>query len=395
MNITPPKYVRQVLKTIQSRGHLAYIVGGCVRDMILGIQPQDWDICTSALPEQVMEMFPDSRPTGIKHGTVTVNINSKSLEVTTFRSEGKYTDHRHPEAVTFVGDLTTDLSRRDFTMNAIAVPLDGLVADPFRGTEDIKNAIIRCVGEPEQRFEEDALRMFRALRFAARLDFEIEENTYSAIFKKAYLAEKLAAERVRDEVEKMLLTKSPQIIHELISLGLMDSYIIRKLPDEKMLCPMADLPRKAVVRWMALCAVLEKYECIQSTEAFLLKLRLDSRSIKCCMDGTKILRSQMPSSPVGWKRLLNRYGVDTVSCAAQCSDVFYGGSRQKELKNILKSGECFSMKHLAVTGDDLLGLGFQGRDLGEMLNFLLDYVMEFPDNNQKELLLGLVKSTEE
>ena len=148
-NISPPKYVKHILVTLQSRGHAAYLVGGCVRDMILGVQPQDWDVCTSALPEQTLEIFPGSRPTGLKHGTVTVCVNSRSVEVTTFRSDGSYADHRHPDAVSFVGDLTTDLSRRDFTMNAIALSADGMIADPFDGVNDIAKRTIRCVGEPK------------------------------------------------------------------------------------------------------------------------------------------------------------------------------------------------------------------------------------------------------
>ena len=198
--ITPPKHVKHIMITLQARGHTVCLVGGCVRDMILGVQPQDWDICTSALPEQVMEIFPHSRPTGLKHGTVTVIENSKSVEVTTFRSESSYSDHRHPDSVSFVGDLTADLSRRDFTMNAIAIHTDGLVSDPFGGMDDIKNKLIRCVGDPEKRFEEDALRMFRAIRFSARLGFAIEPETRAAISKKAPLAAALAAERVRDEI---------------------------------------------------------------------------------------------------------------------------------------------------------------------------------------------------
>ena len=142
--INPPKYVRQILFTLQARGHLAYLVGGCVRDVIMEITPQDWDICTSALPEEVLELFPGSVPTGIRHGTVTVVIGSKSSEVTTFRTEGDYRDHRRPDSVTFVSDLITDLSRRDFTMNAIALPPDGLVADPFGGVDDIKNTAAGC-----------------------------------------------------------------------------------------------------------------------------------------------------------------------------------------------------------------------------------------------------------
>ena len=206
-NITPPKHVLQVLRSLKARGYVAYLVGGCVRDMVLGVHPNDWDICTSALPEQVLEVFPHARPTGIRHGTVTVDINSRHVEVTTFRSEGDYADHRHPSTVHFVGELTTDLSRRDFTMNAMALSPDGLLLDPYGGLEDIRRRCIRCVGEAPERFEEDALRMFRALRFSARLDFSIAEDTLAAISQKAPLASSLAAERVRDEVEKTLLTK--------------------------------------------------------------------------------------------------------------------------------------------------------------------------------------------
>ena len=393
--ITPPKYVKHIMITLQARGHAVCLVGGCVRDMILGVQPQDWDICTSALPEQVMEIFPNSRPTGLKHGTVTVTENSKSVEVTTFRSEGEYTDHRHPDSVSFVGDLTADLSRRDFTMNAIAVHTDGLVSDPFGGMDDIKNKLIRCVGEPEKRFEEDALRMFRAIRFSARLGFAIEPETRAAIEKKAPLAATLAAERVRDETEKILLARQPELIFDLISAGLLDRYLLRRLSDDALLRRISALPRKALPRWAAFSRILQQNGCIGSPTDFLLSLRLDSRTIRCCADCAALLEQAPPDSSVEWKRLLSRKGVDTVTCAAQCSDALRGGESQKALKAVLKSGECFSMKHLAVTGDDLLALGIHGRQLGEMLKFLLDYVMEYPENNKRELLLSLAKYSEE
>lgn len=394
-NISPPKYVKHILVTLQSRGHAAYLVGGCVRDMILGVQPQDWDVCTSALPEQTLEIFPGSRPTGLKHGTVTVCVNSRSVEVTTFRSDGSYADHRHPDAVSFVGDLTTDLSRRDFTMNAIALPPDGLVADPFGGVDDIRNKMIRCVGYPELRFEEDALRMFRALRFSARLGFEIETETLAAIKKKAPLAASLAPERVRDEVEKILLTPSPETVYTLIELGLLDVFLIKRMPEPWRLHRLRTLPRKAMPRWAALCCALEKFGCISSAEELLSALRLDSRTIRCCSDAALLVKKPKPADSVTWKRFLCQYGVDSVSCAAQCWDAFTGGSSMRELRMLLKSGECFSMKHLAVSGDDLLELGLRGRELGDMLRFLLDYVMEYPANNRRELLLTLARGTEE
>ena len=374
-NISPPKYVRQVLRSLQARGHVAYLVGGCVRDMALGVRPHDWDICTSALPEQVMEVFPGALPTGLKHGTVTVRINSRSVEVTTFRSEENYVDHRHPETVRFVGELTTDLSRRDFTINAMALSPDGLLMDPFGGLTDLEHRCIRCVGSPELRFEEDALRMFRALRFSARLDFSIEEATLAAIEKKAHLASALAAERIRDEVEKTLLTPRPETVGLMQHLGLLDGFLCARadaLPELKLL---TKLPRKALDRWMALCVILRRRGLISSVEDFLTALRLDSRTIRCCSDGAALLEGRKPHNAPEWKRLLQRWGVDTVSCAARCRDALDGGSSSRKLKSVLKSGECFSMKHLAISGDDLAALGLKGRELGEMLNFLLDYVI--------------------
>ena len=393
--INPPKYVRQILFRLQARGHLAYLVGGCVRDVIMEITPQDWDICTSALPEEVLELFPGSRPTGLRHGTVTVMIGSKSAEVTTFRTEGDYRDHRRPDSVTFVSDLITDLGRRDFTMNAIALSADGMLADPFDGVRDIKNRCIRCVGKPALRFVEDALRMFRALRFSARLGFTIEYDTLTAIEECARLASELAPERVRDEVEKILLTARPDTMSAAISFGLMDDYISGtgwKMPN---LADIAGMPRKPLARWVTFSIMLRKYGYIPSAAEFLAKLRLDGRTIRCCADAETLVNTEPPTDSLGWKRMLNRYGVDTVTCAVQAYAVIMGVDCEKELRAVLKSGECFSLKHLAVTGDDLLSLGLKGPELGEMLKFLLEYVMEYPDNNKREILLELAKYSEE
>lgn len=393
--INPPKYVRQILFGLQARGHLAYLVGGCVRDVIMNITPQDWDICTSALPEEVMELFPGSRPTGLEHGTVTVIIGSKSAEVTTFRTEGDYRDHRRPDSVTFVSDLITDLGRRDFSMNAIALSADGMLADPFDGVSDIEKRCIRCVGNPKLRFTEDALRMFRALRFSARLGFTIEYDTLSAIEECAELASELAPERVRDEVEKILLTTRPETMSAAISFGLMKRYISGAGWKTPNFADLASMPRKPLSRWVAFSIMLRKYGYIPSASEFLKQLRLDGRTIRCCTDAEVLLSQDPPSDSLGWKKLLNRYGVDTVTCAVQAYFVIMGIDCEKELRAVLKSGECFSLKHLAVTGDDLLSLGLKGPELGEMLKFLLEYVMEYPENNKREILLELAKYSEE
>ena len=387
--IAPPKYVRQILFTLQGHGYPAYLVGGCVRDMLLEHRPHAWDICTGALPEQVMALFPGSRPTGLAHGTVTVVLGSRQVEVTTFRTEGGYADHRHPDRVAFVSELTEDLSRRDFTMNAIALAADGLLADPFGGVEDIREKRIRCVGEPARRFEEDALRMLRALRFSAKLGFTIEINTLLAMQEKAPLAATLAAERVREELEKLLLTDAPETVHPLMEMGLLDAYLRDRPLFSPLFRKLRRLPRKALYRWAGLSVLLCRLGCIDSAEDFLRSLRLDSRSIRCCAAAEQLLRQPLPTTPLAWKKALHAWEVPGVSCAAAVSDALYGGQSQKALRAVLRSGECFSLKHLAVSGDDLLALGLRGRALGEMLNFLLDYVMEYPENNRRELLLSL------
>ena len=394
-NISPPKYVRQVLFAIQSRGHMVCLVGGCVRDMILGIQPNDWDICTSALPQQILEIFPDSLTHGIQHGTVTVRQNSHLVEVTTFRSEGVYIDHRHPGAVSFVGDLTVDLSRRDFTMNAIAIPPDGMVTDPFGGIGDIENRLVRCVGEPEQRFEEDALRMFRALRFSAKLNFAIEEKTMAAIREKAPLAAGLSAERVCQELEKTLMTQRPEMIFTMMELGLLDNYLRQRPQNDDKFRRLGQVNKKAPDRWCALCVALLEQEAIDSAEDFLRRLHLDSRTIRCCADSVEILKRPLPETVPDWKRLLRRWGVDAASRAAACRDGLEGGNYRQQLRSVLKSGECFSMDSLAVSGEDLMACGLKGKQIGQMLSFLLDYVMDHPESNRRELLLSLACATEE
>ena len=387
--ITPPKYVRQVLFTLQGRGYPAYLVGGCVRDLLLERRPHDWDICTAALPEQVLALFPDSQPGGRRPGAVTVAIGSRRVEVTSFHTDAEEGEHRNPDRVAFVGELTEDLRRRDFTMNSIALAADGLLADPFGGVQDIREKRIRCVGEPALRFEEDPLRMLRALRFSAKLGFTIEINTLLAIQDKAPLAAALPPERVREELEKMLLTEAPETVQPLMEMGLLDAYLRDRPAAGPQWRRLRRLPRRALYRWAGLSVLLCRFGAIKSVGDFLRALQLDERSIRCCEAAEQLLREPLPDTPFGWKKALHTWEVQGVSCAAAVSDALYGGQSGRELRAVLRSGECFSLKHLAVTGEDLLALGLRGRDLGEMLNFLLEYVMEFPENNRRDLLLSL------
>ena len=216
-----PGGVRACLDTLRRTGHAAYPVGGCVRDLLLGRTLGDFDVCTDARPERVMELFPHTVPTGLRHGTVTVRTEDGPVEVTTFRREGGYADGRHPDAVDFDATLAEDLARRDFTVNAMALDENGMVIDRYGGQTDLFRSVIRCVGDPDRRFAEDALRMLRAVRFAAQLGFSIEKGTLDAIRRSARRAENLSGERIKAELEKILLSPRPELAGELLRLGLL------------------------------------------------------------------------------------------------------------------------------------------------------------------------------
>lgn len=385
--ISPPKYVITVLRRLESHGYSAYLVGGCVRDIIMCRRPNDWDICTSALPEQVMEVFENSRPTGIKHGTVTVIEHGSLVEVTTFRCDGEYLDHRRPDNVRFISDLRSDLERRDFTMNAIAIPLSGLVFDPFGGAQDIEKRLIRCVGEAEKRFSEDALRMLRAMRFSAVLGFDIEQSTMDAIRSCSELSVSLAAERIRTELEKTLLSGSPELISDIISAGLLCG-IIGDTRSAPVLSAIGRLPKNRAQRWAGLCALLKKHGTIDSVEDFLLALRLDSATVHNASKGCRLVENGAPDSKLSWKRLLSRSGVESGKCAAAAADVLYGSGHLRQLTSVISGGDCFCLKRLEISGDDLLELGYSGKELGDSLYALLDYVIEHPECNSRSSLVA-------
>ncbi len=220
MNIRIPAPAARIIRTLEDAGYEAYIVGGCVRDSLLKKEPKDWDITTSARPDEVKALFPRTIDTGIKHGTVTVRTGGTGYEVTTYRVDGDYADHRHPDAVTFTGRLSEDLERRDFTINAMSYNERAGLVDLFGGQEDLANRVIRAVGDPHRRFEEDALRMMRAVRFSAQLDFTVEEETRAGIRELAPTLSAVSAERIREELEKLLLSDHPEKLEELWELGL-------------------------------------------------------------------------------------------------------------------------------------------------------------------------------
>lgn len=241
----------ECLTVLTEAGYEAYPVGGCVRDLLLGREPGDVDICTSALPEQVMALFPKAVPTGLKHGTVTVPTADGPMEITTFRAEGGYADARHPDSVTFGVGLKEDLSRRDFTVNAMALAANGSVIDLFGGREDLERKRIRCVGEPDRRFSEDALRMLRGVRFAAQLGFTMEEQTRAALRRNAARVAKVSGERIKVELEKTLLSPRPELVGEMIEAGLLRH--LHAFPETLDLSHLREVPAEPIARWRAFC----------------------------------------------------------------------------------------------------------------------------------------------
>ena len=326
-----PEYVKICLDTLHRGGHAAHPVGGCVRDTLLGRKPGDWDVTTSARPEQVMALFSHTVPTGAHHGTVTVVLEGGTVEVTTFRREEGYADGRHPDMVCFDVGLTEDLARRDFTVNAMAFGAAGEVIDPFGGQEDLKKGVIRAVGDPRRRFREDALRILRAIRFAARLGFVIEPETASAMEEETARLACVSAERVVSELEKTLLSAAPEQVGEFFRLGAMERFGCS--------CRQADwkalslLPAEGDFRWRELCALT---------------------------------------------------GLDITALPVS-----------RRLRRAVLSPYAGMEKNLALSGGDLYALGLRGKQIGAMQKRLLAYVLEHPEENRKENLMEIMKKSAE
>ncbi len=377
-----PENVKKIISKLNKNSYEGYIVGGCVRDYIMGIPPHDYDITTSALPQQVKAIFPHTVDTGIEHGTVTVVIDKTGYEVTTYRIDGKYEDNRHPKEVTFTSKLEGDLSRRDFTINAIAYnDTDGFV-DMFGGIEDIKNKIIRGVGDPDKRFKEDALRMMRALRFSAQLDFIIEENTFNAIIKNAELIKNISMERIRDEFFKLILSDNNERLELLKQSGMTEYFCpelseILKNKDIKFYKYINSLPKDIASR-------LAYIFMGKDIKNILKNFRTDNKTI---------------SKAVLLEKYYNYNITDEYSMAKLIS---LAGEYTRDLlmlkkwdmtlfNEIIKKGSCCSLKDLEIKGEDIVRLGYKGKEIGEVLNKLLDYVLKYPYKNNKTELLKYLK----
>lgn len=377
----------EFVNLIKDNGFQAYLVGGCVRDSLLGIEPLDYDVTTSALPSQIIDIFSNCKiiPTGIKHGTVTVIYKNIPFEVTTFRTDGMYLDNRHPDSVNFTNELKDDVSRRDFTINSIC--FDDEVVDYYNGIEDLNNKIIKSVGDPLVRFEEDALRIIRALRFSVKLGFDIDSNTSNAIHKKKHLLNNVSIERINSEMDKMfmynceIIVKKYYDIFEVIFPHLRNDdkeYIINnisKYVGEPILC--YSLFFKSVSE-KEFNNLIKKYH-YSNNNIRLIKL----------LNYAKI---DIENDVISIKKLLKNYDSYDIILYTKYHDLFM--KNYDEVVKTLKkaNNECHSLDMLAVNGNDLIAIGFKpGKNIKETLNYLLDLVIEEKVENDFDSLINLIK----
>ncbi|MGL5244171.1 MAG: CCA tRNA nucleotidyltransferase [Sarcina sp.] len=413
-----PLDVQYILKKFHENGYEAFIVGGCVRDALLKKNAYDYDITTNALPEDVIKLFNKTIPTGIKHGTITVIINETSFEVTTYRIDGNYLNNRKPEDVTFVTNIKEDLSRRDFTINAFAYsPYNGF-KDFFNGKDDLNNKIIRCVGNPDKRFKEDALRMLRAIRFSCQLNFTIEPNTLAAIKTNYKLLKNLSIERVREEFSKILMSpKATTGINLLKSLNILDLFIpeVNKLRDLDAYDSYDDtinnysiinsLPSKLHVRLAGLFYKIYHFDSLDIIcRNTLKKLKYDNKTIEnTCLLLKEI--NNIPNYPnrKKLKRLIQSTSKKLIfdlldlkktylSIVSEYSSEYIDIIRVT-IEDILNSNEPIYIKDLSINGETLIKeLGVKpGKEIGILLNYLLENVLESPELNTKQNLINLSK----
>ena len=433
-----PDEVKTAISTLAANGFEAYIVGGCVRDSLLGGNPKDYDITTSAEPEEVEKIFGNFRviETGIKHGTVTVLINKMPLEITTFRIDSDYSDNRHPENVTFTKSLEEDTARRDFTMNALAYNDERGICDFYGGTDDIKNKIIRCVGDADKRFGEDALRIMRAIRFSSVLGFEIEENTKRAVFKNKELLRNISSERIASELVKLLCGANVRkvlmeyidvlgvVIPELLPMKGFDQKNIHHIYDvlEHTAAAVENIEPTPVLRLTALFHDIGKPECFfmkdgqghfyghadigaDMTTKILSHLKFDNNTKNTVTKLVKIHDVQIEETDTAVKRCMNKHTpeifflllkmkrADTLAQSPMCRErLEYLDRLEKRANEIINRKACFSMKDLAVNGNDLIKLGVKpGKELGNILKYLLEAVIEGKLPNDKNTLIKFTK----
>ncbi|MBE6769675.1 MAG: CCA tRNA nucleotidyltransferase [Ruminococcaceae bacterium] len=385
MNFSIPKEINNALLTLNNAGFEAYIVGGCVRDMLLNKIPQDYDITTSATPEEIIKLFPHTIPTGIKHGTVTVIFdNNERTEITTFRCETAYSDNRHPERVSFVKTIEEDLSRRDFTVNAMAFCDEKGFKDPFGGLNDLNKKTLRTVGEPYKRFSEDALRILRLFRFSAQLGFSAEKNTFEQALKLSNNLCKISRERIRDEFIKTLCSQNPADIAPLIKTNCLAFLGIKK--DHTVFENLELLKADPIPRFAYYCFInnLSVLEIAQN-------LRLSKAFARSCENVCALLKNKIPANKVEIKQVLRTITKSDFEIYLQIISKFNDTNTITEsLKEIECTGEPYSLSQLKINGDDLLKLGIKDKQIKLVLENLLTLVIKHPEFNDKNILIEQV-----
>lgn len=390
MKIEIPDGVERIIQKLNHQGYEAFAVGGCIRDTLLGREPKDWDITTSASPWQVKELFGRTIDTGIQHGTVTVMDGRTGYEVTTYRVDGEYEDGRHPKSVKFTSSLKEDLKRRDFTVNAMAYCHKRGLVDEFGGLKDLKSQVIRCVGKPEERFGEDALRMLRAIRFSAQLDFSIDPGTWAAVKAIAPNLKKVSKERIQAELTSLLLSPHPERIELVYQAGL-SPYVALSFHQviRSQLCIDPGLPAKKHIRWAVFLKDTEEEEAVE----VLRELKLDNDTISRVRTLNRWICRQIPAGKVQIRWAMSQMEpslFDDLLLLKKSLGQPWATEMKWLTEEIRKAGDCTSLKELAISGKDLLAAGMKpGKHVGEELNRLLGLVLERPELNQKEILLHL------
>lgn len=399
MIIDLPKNVENIIERLKEHGFEGFAVGGCVRDSLLKKTPTDWDITTDALPEDMKKIFKKTFDTGIAHGTVTVLMDGVGYELTTYRIDGNYSDGRHPDSVSFSKNLSEDLCRRDFTINAMAYSHNKGIVDLFGGRKDLQNGIIRAVGDAKKRFDEDALRMLRAVRFAAQLGFRIDDDTFEAIKEKAKLLSKVSKERIFVELNKSLCGDFAQNIKMVYTSGLY-RYIGKEFAklDESIY---DFYPRKFHNKKHMYWAVfLENIENVEAVKKIFFELKSDNATRNNTYLLVKELKNPLPSSDEDIRWSLHRIGADLF---CDYIEILKTDKKNKDIldkidtiedrySQILKENHAYEISMLDITGKDLMDIGIsKGPKIGEVLEFLLKKVIENPLNNEKSSLLRLAK----
>lgn len=384
--ITLPKHIVEIIDTFAQAGYEAWAVGGCVRDLLMGRIPHDYDLTTNALPQQTLELFPRAVPTGLKYGTVTVLSGGGSVEVTTFRVDGDYTDARRPDTVQFSSKITDDLSRRDFTVNAMAYsPVLGL-CDPFGGREDAKDKLIRAVGDPEKRFHEDVLRILRAFRFSAQLGFTIEENTLRYALGLCPELSRISVERIAAELFKILLSDRPEAIEPLLSAG---GLTFLGLSSPQGLHRISLLQKERFVRLAGLCLA-----CGGGAEP-LSRLKLDNETRLTANALLSMAKEPLPQTKAEMKSLFSKLPPQHWAEFLSLRSVYLREDTSLQLdllRDILNNNEPWCISMLALSGDDLIQNGFSPTPvLGKILKTLLKIVIDDPQKNQKDILLQIAR----